>query len=92
MRVRVRVGVRVRAWSPDGRRVATGSADNTARIWDAATGEVVHVLEGHGGLHTDTVSSVVWSPDGRRLATGSTTARIWDATTGTVARTPVAAD
>jgi len=70
------------AWSPDGRRVATGSWDNTARIWDATTGDVVRALEGHGGY----VYSVAWSPDGRRVATGSTdrTARIWDATTGEV--------
>jgi len=72
------------AWSPDGRRVATGSWDNTARIWDATTGEVVRALEGHQGY----VESVAWSPDGRRVATGSwdNTARIWDATTGEVVR------
>ena len=75
------------AWSPDGRRVATGSRDNTARIWDATTGEVVRALEEHG----DAVNSVAWSPDGMRVATGSrdNTARIGDAVTGTVA-TPVA--
>ena len=69
--------VRSVAWSPDGRRVATVSTDNTARIWDATTGEVVRALEGHG----DGVTSVAWSPDGRQVATGSgdKTARIWDA-------------
>ena len=71
------------------RHVATGSWDNTARIWDATTGELVRALEGHGPS-----VRVAWSPDGRRVATGSSdnTARIWDAATGTVARTPVAAD
>ena len=68
----------------------TGSDDETVRIWDATTGEVVCALEGHGDL----VLCVAWSPDGRRVATGSVdkTARIWNAVTGTVARTPVAAD
>ena len=73
------------AWSSDGRRVATGSFDRTARIWDATTGGLVRTLAGHGG----SVFSVAWSPDGRRVATGSRdkTARIWDATTGEVIRT-----
>jgi len=76
--------VRSVAWSPDGRQVATGSHDHTARIWDATTGEVVRTLDGHGNW----VLSVAWSPDGRRVATGSRdkTARIWDATTGEVIR------
>ena len=33
-------------WSPDGSKVATGSADKTARVWDAATGECRMTLKG----------------------------------------------
>jgi WD40 repeat protein len=64
----------------DGRYVATGGADNTARIWDARTGDELHVLT----AHAKPVRSVAFSPSGYRLATGSTdqTIRLWDATTG----------
>ena len=34
-------------YCPELSRVITGSRDGTARVWDAATGECVHVLEGH---------------------------------------------
>jgi WD40 repeat protein len=68
------------AYSPDGTRILTGSADNSARIWDATTGEVLHHLTGH----TNWVLSVAYSPDGTRILTGSDdgSARVWDATTG----------
>jgi WD40 repeat protein len=65
--------------SPDGRRVVTASEDGDARIWDARTGETVHVLRGHVG----TVFDASFSPDGRWVVTaGATTAGLWDATTG----------
>ncbi len=69
--------VAMAAWSADGSRVLTASSDGTARVWDAATGEVT-ALEGH----TDEVWAAAWSGDGRRVATASydRTARIWDAT------------
>src|ERR1700693_2089728 len=67
------------AWSPDGKRIATGSLDSTARVWDLPTGKEVLALNGIDG----SVLSIAWSPGGKRLATGSAnTAKIWDAVTG----------
>jgi predicted NACHT family NTPase len=68
------------SFSPDGSRVVTGSADATAKIWDARTGAEVLALKGH----TDAVESVSFSPDGSRVVTGSIdkTAKVWDARTG----------
>ena len=68
------------SFAPDGRLLASGSFDHTARIWDVETGRCERVLEGH----TKPVDGVSFSPDGTRLATASrdTTGRIWDVTTG----------
>lgn len=68
------------AYSPDGRRLVTGSHDQTARVWDAASGEQLLTLKGHtGGIY-----SAAFSPDSRRILTGSydQTARVWDAVSG----------
>jgi WD40 repeat protein len=68
------------AWSPDGTRLATGSEDQTAQVWDAATGKAIGAALQHKG----TVVAVAWKADGSQLATasGDGTARIWDAATG----------
>lgn len=58
------------SWSPDGKRLATGSQDNTAKIWNAGNGKEQFTLAGDTLVHSQPeMSSVVWSPDGTRLAT-----------------------
>jgi WD40 repeat protein len=91
------------AFSPDGKRVVSGSHDETVRLWDAATGAALQTLEGH----TNWVISVAFSPDGKRVVSGSyaetvrfspdgkpvvsgssdKTVRFWDAATGAALQT-----
>jgi WD40 repeat protein/serine/threonine protein kinase len=78
-------GVSQVAYSPDGRRLASGSSDNTVKIWDVSTGQELFTLK----AHTKAISGVAFSPDGRRLASasGDNTVKIWDANTGQELRT-----
>ena len=69
------------AFSPDGKRIVSGSWDETARVWDTNSGQPVGPpLTGHTGP----VSSVAFSPDGKRIVSGSfdKTVRVWDANSG----------
>lgn len=62
--------------SPDGRWIASASADGTVKIWDAETGAHLNTLVGHMAG----VSCVAWAPDSNTLATGSDdkAIRLWD--------------
>ena len=68
------------ALSPDGKFVLTGSDDDTASLWDLATGKAMMQFMGHTGQ----VKSVAFSPDGKYVLTAGDdeTARLWDAATG----------
>jgi len=62
--------------TPDGRRVVSGSSDKTLRVWDLASGRLLHTLEGH----RTAVQAVAVTPDGRFAVSGSSdgTLRVWD--------------
>ena len=60
--------------------MVTASADNTARVWDARSGQpLTEPLQHEGSVH-----SASFSPDGTRVVTASSdnTARVWDARSG----------
>jgi WD40 repeat protein len=67
-------------FSPDGSKIVTGGGDNTAKVWDAATGKCLATFTGH----TLEVASVEFSADGKFVATGSYRGeiKIWNIETG----------
>jgi len=77
------------AWSPDGKRIVSGSGDGdgTAQVWDALTGKNAYTYRGHADYYwghftsNAPVDAVAWSPNGKMIASGSDdmTVQVWQA-------------
>jgi WD40 repeat protein len=73
------------SFSPDGKTLATGSNDNTIKLWNIDSGKEIRTFQGHKAA----VKSVSFSPDGKTLATGSndTAIKLWNVDSGKEIRT-----
>ena len=74
-------GVNSVCWNNDGTKLASGSSDDTVKVWDPTTGECLWTLRCDSG-----VLSVSWSPDGAKIAAGlgypSPSVVVFDSQTG----------
>ena len=77
--------VRCLAISPDGKILASGSYDDTIKLWELDTGKNLRTLTGHSG----DIEAIAISPDGQILASGGDdgTIKLWNLNTGQEIRT-----
>jgi len=75
-----RAAVKSVAYSPDGKYIATGSRDNSVKLWEVATGRELRTFLGH----LSTVNAIDFDPTGKLMATGSSDKQIiiWEVVTG----------
>jgi WD40 repeat protein len=76
--------VKVVAFNPDATKLASGSNDNTVKIWDLANGREIRTYR----AHKDKVAALAWSPDGKWIASaGGNEIHLWDPESGKLAHT-----
>jgi WD40 repeat protein len=68
------------AFSPDGRLYAAGGTSNTVRVWEVASGKLLHEFVGH----EEAIGGVAFTPDSKQLLSGAAdaTMRLWDVASG----------
>ncbi|KAL6810020.1 hypothetical protein J3E69DRAFT_179767 [Trichoderma sp. SZMC 28015] len=72
-------------FSPNNQLLASGSSDDTIKVWDITSGACLQTLEGH----KNSINSVIFCPNGHRLTSGSSdsTIRVWDIDSGVCLQT-----
>lgn len=68
------------AWSPTGKRIASGDENGRVQVWDAQTGQIFLMYD----KHTGPINALAWSPDGTQIASASddNTVQVWDTASG----------
>src|SRR5262249_19666058 len=71
-------------FSADNKLVAIAGRENKVRVWDTASGKLLHTFEGHTAGMWQSIHALTFSRDGKFLASGGDEGRtrIWDLTTG----------
>ena len=63
------------AWAPEGRYIASAGTGANVYVWNASTGQTVHIYKDHSRLWP-IVFTLAWDPDGTRIASACSSASL----------------